>query len=131
MIKHIHSLYLKNSVISTDTRDILKKSIFFALKGDNFNANEFAKEALDKGASFAIIDEKKYQINNQTILVNNVLETLQKLATYHRNFLKIPIITLTGSNGKTTTKELINTVLSKKFDTLSVSQKIFEFFWRL
>ncbi len=117
MIKHIHSLYLKNSVISTDTRDILKKSIFFALKGDNFNANEFAKEALDKGASFAIIDEKKYQINNQTILVNNVLETLQKLATYHRNFLKIPIITLTGSNGKTTTKELINTVLSKKFKT--------------
>jgi UDP-N-acetylmuramoyl-tripeptide--D-alanyl-D-alanine ligase len=91
--------------------------MFFALKGDHFDANTFTNEALAKGAKYVIIDNKDFVINNQTILVDNVLETLQKLATFHRQFLNIPVIGLTGSNGKTTTKELINVVLSKKFNT--------------
>ena len=91
--------------------------MFFALKGDNFNGNSFAKKALKNGASFAVIDEEEFWLNDQYILVNNVLETLQKLATFHRKTLNIPIIALTGSNGKTTTKELINCVLSKKYNT--------------
>ncbi len=90
--------------------------MFFALKGDNFNGNTFAQQALEKGASYCIIDDKAYEAE-RCILVNDVLQTLQQLATYHRNQLLIPIIALTGSNGKTTTKELINAVLSKKFKT--------------
>ncbi len=91
--------------------------MFFALKGENFNGNTFAKNALEQGASFAVIDEEVYQINEQYILVDNVLKTLQALATFHRKSLNIPIIALTGSNGKTTTKELINIVLSKTYNT--------------
>lgn len=90
--------------------------MFFALKGDNFNGNTYAKQAIDKGAKYAVIDEKEFQ-SKHTILVENVLVTLQNLATYHRNYLKTPIVALTGSNGKTTTKELINAVLSKKYKT--------------
>ena len=117
MIKNIYSLFLKNNRISTDTRKITKNSIFFALKGENFNGNKFAEEAIKKGASYSIIDEKQYQTNNKIILVDNVLKTLQQLATYHRNKLNLPIIALTGSNGKTTTKELINVVLSQNYKT--------------
>lgn len=117
MITSLYSIFLKCKNVSTDTRKIEKNSIFFALKGENFNANKFAQEALTKGASYAVIDEEKYQISNQMILVNDVLETLQKLATYHRKQLNIPVICLTGSNGKTTTKELINVVLQQKFNT--------------
>ncbi len=91
--------------------------MFFALKGDNFNGNKFAEEALKKGALYVVIDEESYKINNRFIFVENVLETLQDLATYHRKQLNLPIISLTGSNGKTTTKELINAVLSKKHKT--------------
>jgi UDP-N-acetylmuramoyl-tripeptide--D-alanyl-D-alanine ligase len=115
MIEKIYTKFIESNKISTDTRRILPNSIFFALKGANFNANKFAKEALEKGASLAIIDEAKYQVNNKYILVNDVLETLQQLATHHRKQLNIPVIALTGSNGKTTTKELINVVLAKKF----------------
>ncbi len=91
--------------------------MFFALKGDNFNGNTFALKAIELGANYVIIDEVEHKASNKTILVDNVLETLQALASYHRTFLSIPIIALTGSNGKTTTKELINTVLSKKYKT--------------
>lgn len=91
--------------------------MFFALKGDNFNGNTYAEQALNQGAKYAIIDEKAFNNSPSTILVNNVLETLQQLATFHRDYLKVPIIALTGSNGKTTTKELINAVLSQKFNT--------------
>lgn len=92
------------------------KSIFFALKGQNFNGNEFAKQAIASGASFAIVDEKEYEDpDNDIYYVEDTLNALQKLAQYHRERLKIPIIALTGSNGKTTTKELINAVLSKKY----------------
>ncbi len=111
----LHQLFLNSKSLTTDTRKIEQNSLFFALKGERFDANTFAKEALEKGASYVIIDNSNYYIDERTILVNNTLETLQKLAQFHRNYLNIPIIALTGSNGKTTTKELINAVLSEKY----------------
>ncbi|MCK5816190.1 MAG: UDP-N-acetylmuramoyl-tripeptide--D-alanyl-D-alanine ligase [Flavobacteriaceae bacterium] len=116
-IESLYSIFKQYPHISTDTRSIKKNSLFFALKGERFNGNKFAESALKKGAVFAIIDEKEYHNTDNTILVTNVLETLQALATYHRKQLNIPVISLTGSNGKTTTKELINAVLSKKYNT--------------
>ena len=116
-INYIHNLFLKCSSISIDTRKIGLNSFFVAIKGDNFDANTFAKEALDKGASYVLIDNGDYFIDERTILVENCLVALQELSKFHRNYLKLPIIALTGSNGKTTTKELINVVLSKKFAT--------------
>ncbi|WP_339657550.1 UDP-N-acetylmuramoyl-tripeptide--D-alanyl-D-alanine ligase [Flavobacterium frigidarium] len=116
-IKEIHSLFLQCDSISTDTRKIEPNSFFVALKGDNFDANAFAEQAIALGAKYVLIDDESSKISSQTILVKNCLETLQKLAKYHRGYLKIPIIALTGSNGKTTTKELINVVLSQKFNT--------------
>lgn len=116
-IEQLHTLFLECKGISTDTRKISQNNIFFALKGENFNGNIFAEHALNKGAKYVIIDEEKYRTSDKTILVDNVLKTLQVLSSYHRNYLNIPIIALTGSNGKTTTKELINTVLSKKYKT--------------
>lgn len=119
-IKSLYSLFLKSNSVCTDTRNLKKNDIFFALKGDNFNANKFAKEALNKGATYAIIDEAEYE-NKNTILVEDVLKTLQELALHHRKQLNIPVIALTGSNGKTTTKELINAVLSQKFNTTATA----------
>jgi UDP-N-acetylmuramoyl-tripeptide--D-alanyl-D-alanine ligase len=116
-ISYIHNLYLQCHSVSIDTRKIGANSLFVAIKGENFDANTFAKEALEKGASYVIIDDKNYFIDQRTILVDNSLIALQELAKYHRQYLKLPIIALTGSNGKTTTKELINVVLSKKFKT--------------
>lgn len=116
-ISHIHNLFLKCNAVSIDTRKIEPNSMFFAIKGDNFDANTFAKEALEKGASYVIIDNEDYFVDQRTILVENSLTALQELAKFHRQYLKLPIIALTGSNGKTTTKELINVVLSKKYDT--------------
>lgn len=116
-IKHIHSLFLKCNSVSIDTRKIEQNSLFVAIKGDNFDANTFAKEALEKGASYVVIDNNDYFIDHRTILVDNSLKALQQLSKFHRMYLKLPIIALTGSNGKTTTKELINAVLSKKYKT--------------
>ena len=104
-------------MVSIDTRRIDPNSLFIALKGEHFDANAFAGEALEKGASYVIIDDEKYFIDHRTLVVENSLSTLQELAKYHRQYLKVSIIALTGSNGKTTTKELINVVLSKKFKT--------------
>lgn len=118
-IEKLYKLFIQNNLIDTDTRKIRKGSLFFALKGDNFNGNKFAKDALSKGAAFAIIDEDIYNTEPNTILVKDVLATLQKLANYHRKQLNIPILALTGSNGKTTTKELINAVLSKTYNTVA------------
>ncbi len=115
IISELYCLFKKYPTISTDTRDIKENSIFFALKGTNFNGNEFASQALEKGAKYAIVDEIEYATNSNSILVENVLETLQKLANFHRKALKTKIISLTGSNGKTTTKELISKILSKKY----------------
>ena len=116
-IEQIHSLFLDCNTVCTDTRKIQKGDIFFALKGENFNGNTYAEQALEKGAKYVIIDEEKYKTSAKTILVTHVLETLQELASFHRTYLSIPIIALTGSNGKTTTKELINIVLSQKYNT--------------
>ncbi|WP_347050364.1 UDP-N-acetylmuramoyl-tripeptide--D-alanyl-D-alanine ligase [Flavobacterium olei] len=116
-IQDIHNLFLQCSSLSIDTRKIEKNSMFFAIKGENFDANTFAREALDLGALFVVIDNKSYFIDDRTILVEDSLQTLQELAKFHRNYLGLPIVALTGSNGKTTTKELINVVLAKKFKT--------------
>jgi UDP-N-acetylmuramoyl-tripeptide--D-alanyl-D-alanine ligase len=116
-IKSIHYYFLKCNSVSIDTRKIEPGSMFVAIKGENFDANTFAKEALDKGASFVIIDNPNYFIDERTIIVNDSLKTLQDLAKYHRDYLNIPIIALTGSNGKTTTKELIQVVLAQKYNT--------------
>lgn len=118
-IEHLYQLYTKHPVISTDTRRITPGSLFFALKGDKFDANTFAAQAIAAGAAYAVIDNAQYRISEQYILVDDVLDTLQDLARYHRNQLNIPVIGLTGSNGKTTTKELINAVLSQHFNTLA------------
>lgn len=122
MSNTIISLYSKFQdypLISTDTRAIKKDSIFFALKGDNFNGNNYAKQALEQGCRYAVIDEaiQGYEEDDHLILVDNVLGTLQELAKHHRKQLKALIIGITGSNGKTTTKELINIVLQKKYNT--------------
>ncbi len=116
-IDSLYKLYLDNPRVCTDTRAIAENCIFFALKGDNFDANTFAEKALEAGAAYAVIDNKDYATNNRCILVEDVLSTLQDLARHHRNQLNIPVIGLTGSNGKTTTKELINAVLATKYKT--------------
>ncbi len=118
-IQNLHELFLKCSQVSIDTRKIADNSLFVAIKGERFDANTFAEEALTKGATYVIIDNKDYYIDNRTILVEDSLIALQELAKYHRNYLKLPIIALTGSNGKTTTKELMNVVLSKKYKTVA------------
>ncbi|MES2545882.1 MAG: UDP-N-acetylmuramoyl-tripeptide--D-alanyl-D-alanine ligase [Bacteroidota bacterium] len=115
-VNDIHELFLKCNSISIDTRKIVPNSFFVCIKGERFDANTFAKEALEKGASFVLIDNSNYYIDNRTILVEDSLKSLQELSQFHRQFLKIPIIALTGSNGKTTTKELIQVVLSKKYN---------------
>lgn len=116
-IKDIYSLFLQNPSICTDTRKINKGDIFFALKGESFNGNKFADKAIKEGCSFAIIDEEEYKTSEKHIIVKNVLTCLQELASYHRDQIKIPIIGITGTNGKTTTKELIRSVLQTKFNT--------------
>jgi len=118
----IHQQFLLSTGVSTDTRNIKPGNIYFALKGINFNGNKFAAQALAKGAIYVVVDEKQAALNNkQYIVVNNCLEQLQKLAKFHREYLGIPVIGITGSNGKTTTKELIQKVLSKKY-TVTATQ---------
>jgi UDP-N-acetylmuramoyl-tripeptide--D-alanyl-D-alanine ligase len=114
-IPFIYQQYLTHRIICTDTRNISSGCLFFALKGENFDANTFAEEALNQGAAFVVIDNPSYQLDARCILVDDVLLTLQDLAKHHRSQLKIPVIGLTGSNGKTTTKELVNAVLSEKY----------------
>src|ERR1700709_10668 len=115
--EQIYQLFKKHPVISTDTRKIAPGSLFFALKGDKFDANTFAEQAIATGAAYAVIDNAAYRLGEQYILVDDVLTSLQDLARYHRRQLSIPVIGLTGTNGKTTTKELINSVLSQHFTT--------------
>ncbi|HEY1038267.1 MAG TPA: UDP-N-acetylmuramoyl-tripeptide--D-alanyl-D-alanine ligase [Bacteroidia bacterium] len=119
-ISEIHGHFIKaEQKICTDTRKLEKGAIFFALRGPHFNANELAEKAIQEGCSYAIIDDAAYSNINNTILVDDVLRTLQDLANYHRKTFSIPFLGITGSNGKTTSKELIKAVLSKKFITLA------------
>ncbi len=118
-ISKLYKIYKQFPEVSTDTRNAPVNSIFFALKGANFNGNEYAEKAIDGGCSYAIVDEAKYATRPNIILVDNALETLQELAKYHRRQLKTPIIGITGTNGKTTTKELITAVLSQEYNVIS------------
>ncbi|MFK7809804.1 MAG: UDP-N-acetylmuramoyl-tripeptide--D-alanyl-D-alanine ligase [Saprospiraceae bacterium] len=111
-ISDLYNIYLKHPKIITDSRKIEEGCIFFALKGPNFNGNKYAEAALQKGAAYAVIDEPEFGSNEQCILVSDSLTTLQQLATFHRQHFKIPLLAITGSNGKTTTKELVNATLS-------------------
>jgi len=114
-IKELYEIFANHPKISTDSRRIEKDSLFFALKGENFNGNTYAVTALENGAAYSVIDESEFKIDDRCILVDNVLSTLQELAKYHRQQLGVTIIAITGTNGKTTTKELVASVLSKKF----------------
>ena len=114
----LYSLFLKQRAITTDSRDCPKGSIFFALKGETFNGNAYAASALEKGCAYAVIDEAEYAADDRYIVVPDVLTTLQQLANEHRKALGTPIVGITGTNGKTTTKELVATVLEKKYNVL-------------
>jgi len=116
-ISDLYKIFLKYPKVSTDSRNIDKDCIFFSLSGPNFDGNKFAKQALDKGALYAIVSNEKYALNNKYIVVENTLTTLQDLAKFHRNKLKIPFIAITGTNGKTTSKELIYNCLQKSLST--------------
>lgn len=117
-IEDLHKLFTESEGISTDTRKLGKNTLFFALKGDNFNGNQFAENAIEEGCTWAIVDEEEFAIHDKAILVDSVLKTLQDLATFHRRQFDIPVLGITGSNGKTTTKELIGAVLSQKYNLL-------------
>jgi UDP-N-acetylmuramoyl-tripeptide--D-alanyl-D-alanine ligase len=119
MIELLYSHFLKNPQVCTDTRDIKPGALFFALKGANFNGNKFAEQALESGCSLAVIDETEYKKDDRFLLVEDVLEALQQLAHHHRMQFNIPVIGITGSNGKTTTKELVQAVLSQCFQVLA------------
>jgi UDP-N-acetylmuramoyl-tripeptide--D-alanyl-D-alanine ligase len=116
-IEALYHIFTEYPTVSTDTRKITNNCIFFALKGENFNGNVFASEALSKGAAYVVVDEKLNINDERIIFVNNVLETLQELAKYHRKQFSVPFIAITGSNGKTTTKELLSVVLSSQYKT--------------
>jgi len=116
-MEQIYTIFENYPRISTDSRGIEPGSIFFALKGENFNGNQFAADALKKGAAYAIVDQREFTISEKTILVDDVLQSLKNLANFHRKKLAIPVLAITGTNGKTTTKELVSAVLAKKFKT--------------
>lgn len=119
MVEQVYNAFLGcDQKVTTDTRNIAKNDLFFALKGPNFNGNKFAEKALELGAKYAVIDEKEYFIEGKTFLVENVLETLQNLARHHREKINIPVVAITGTNGKTTTKELLGAVLTSQYNIL-------------
>ena len=117
-IKELYEIFKKHPVVTTDSRNCPEGSIFFALKGVSFDGNKFAASALDKGCAYAVVDEKEYATDTRCILVDDCLETLRQLAHLHRFTLGTRIIGITGTNGKTTTKELVSAVLAKKYDVL-------------
>ncbi|KAA3625942.1 MAG: UDP-N-acetylmuramoyl-tripeptide--D-alanyl-D-alanine ligase [Bacteroidetes bacterium] len=120
-IAALYDIYKKHPVICTDSRKVEEGVLFFALKGDNFDGNKFAKAALEAGAAYVIVDDPNVAEGDGFILVNDVLETMQKLARHHRDQFDFPVIGLTGSNGKTTTKELLAAVLAQKYKVHATS----------
>ncbi len=114
-INELYEIFIQHPAVETDTRKIKEGDIFFALKGPNFNGNKYAKDALEKGAAYCICDEINDAKSDRVIFVDDVLDTLQRLAAKHREQFNIPFIGITGSNGKTTTKELVHAVLSSKY----------------
>ena len=117
LINDIYKFFLSTDSVSIDSRKIVDNSLFISLKGDRFNGNKFAKSAIENGARYAIVDDEKYKINERFILVEDCLETLQKLANFHRRKINTKIIAITGSNGKTTTKELLYNVFKSRYNT--------------
>ncbi|MCP4550612.1 MAG: UDP-N-acetylmuramoyl-tripeptide--D-alanyl-D-alanine ligase [Bacteroidetes bacterium] len=117
VIPQLYTLYQNHPFISTDTRSLIKNSIFFALNGENFDGNNFALQAIKEGCAYAVVDDSSLKNTDKCFYVENALEALQQLASYHRYQLNIPVIGITGTNGKTTTKELCAEVLSKKYNT--------------
>lgn len=116
-IEYLYSKFLQSDGVSIDTRTLEKDNLFFALSGPNFNANQFAQKALDLGAAFAVVDDPQYATDPRIILAEDSQQALQDLAIFHRNRYKRKLLAITGSNGKTTTKELVNLVLSEKYIT--------------
>ena len=114
-IEQLYAEYLKRRDVTTDSRKVREGSIFFALKGDNFDGNRFAASALEQGAALCVIDNPECKVDDRCVVVDDVLKTLQELARYHRSQLTVPVIGITGTNGKTTTKELLAAVLSKRY----------------
>ena len=117
-IKELYAIFRDYPLVCTDSRNIIPDSIFFALKGANFNGNRFVEQSLNMGCAFAVSDDIENGGIPGCIVVENVLKTLQDLAEYHRMEFDIPVLAITGTNGKTTTKELVNAVLSKKYTTV-------------
>lgn len=114
-LSKLYELFLAHPQVTTDSRTCPEGSIFFALKGESFDGNRFAQAALDKGCAYAVVDEAEFATNERTLLVDDVLTTLQQLARHHRMQLGLPVVGITGTNGKTTTKELVTAVLSEKY----------------
>lgn len=119
LIQDLYQVFLKHPVVCTDSRKSIKDAVFFALKGTSFNGNTYAREALDKGCAYAVVDDPSIACDERYLLVKDGLEALQQLARLHRSNHPIPVLAITGSNGKTTTKELIHAILSKKYQTIA------------
>lgn len=118
LIPELYNLFLQHPVVTTDTRNCPEGSLFFALRGTTFNGNDFALKALESGCAYAVVDDASLPADNRLIPVEDALATLQELASYHRSRLATPIVQITGTNGKTTTKELTSAVLAEKFNVL-------------
>ncbi|MCX6282477.1 MAG: UDP-N-acetylmuramoyl-tripeptide--D-alanyl-D-alanine ligase [Bacteroidetes bacterium] len=120
-LTEIYNIFLQHPDVVTDSRNLVPSCFFFALRGERFNGNHFAAEALEKGAAMVLVDEPEYKINPQCILVEDVLKTLQELALHHRKQFNIPVLAITGTNGKTTTKELVSRVLETRYNVISTT----------
>ena len=118
-IKELYQLYQQHPVITTDSRNCPEGSIFLALKGASFNGNQFAQQALEKGCAYAIVDEEEHKTDERIILVDDCLQTFKDLAREHRRQFQLPVIGITGTNGKTTTKELIRSVLAEEYNVMA------------